>query len=151
MGEVFNTVVAGVTILVLGQWVTRFLIEPFQALQKIRGEIAWGARFYANVGYIWAADDPRSEYEKGDRVIEASRFWRERASDLDVIRLSLPLYQLWSVLRIVPSRESLVKASSIMVGQSNRVLERPYPGRRDHNGDDRILKLLNLLNIKYRS
>lgn len=144
MGEVFYTVIAGVGVLVLGQWVLRFCIEPYQELQRIRGQISWGHRFYANAGYL-GVDDP------GNRVGEATRFWRDQASQLDMLRLSLPWYRVWSILPSVPKKESLVKASAIMVGMSNEVLRRPNPDERYYpEEEDRRMTLLKLLNIEYR-
>lgn len=131
------TVFGGVTVFVLGQLFTKFFIEPIHDQSKLRGEIAYSLTFYSNV-YGNA-----SVIEK-DIVNNASNTLRGQASHLRASVCTIRWYWLWQLLRIVPKRKNVIKASTNLIGLSNSM----HPVNFDPSGTEKreaeIRKLLGL-------
>jgi len=108
------TVCSGVLVLVAGQVLIRFLLDPLTELRKLLGEISDSLTFYAHV-----YSNPGSPNQ--DVLAEAKTVLRQRASQLWARALSLPFYWLFSLLRLVPSKKSISTASSNLIGLSNSV------------------------------
>jgi hypothetical protein len=70
------TIIGGVFVLVMGQIVIKFLIEPYQEYRKLLAEIVDALTFHANV----AADRMKPE-----DVREAHKAFRQNASRLRAI------------------------------------------------------------------
>jgi hypothetical protein len=137
------TVAGGIVILVFGQIIVKFLIEPLHEQAKLIGEIANSLIFYANVGaptepYYYAQlkeaaklDEPirklaveryeqiiKNEWKKAD---DAAQNLREQASQLMGRTHAIPLYRLWQFLRVVPRIEDVLESSSQLIGMANSV------------------------------
>jgi hypothetical protein len=108
------TVCSGVLVLVAGQIVIRFLLDPLTELRKLLGEVSDSLTYYAHV-----YSNPGVAGE--DVLAEAKRVLRQRASQLWAKALSLPLYAVFSFLHLVPSRKSISEASANLIGLSNSV------------------------------
>ncbi len=106
------TILGGIFVLVAGQVVIRFLIEPLQEQCKVIGRIAsdlvFYARFYANPGLV--------EKEFSDRTMEVLR---RHASDLKAVNRMIPFYGLWALLGRNPTRNEVKQASKDLIFLSN--------------------------------
>lgn len=123
--SVFWTVLAGVVVFVVGQAIQRFILEPIQEQRRIIGDIANALVFLANVGPLpeWAP--------AGDLVLpasheEASRTIRSLAARLRATLWTIPLYNWWAGLRLIPPRAAIDTASQQLIGWSNS-LQRGQP------------------------
>src|SRR2546422_935086 len=94
--QVFWTVFAGVSVFVVGQIMVKFFLEPIQEWYKLRGKISHSLIFYANVYSNTKACD--------DSVLkEASGIFRGQSCELFANVSTIPLYSLWSFLRLLPT------------------------------------------------
>jgi hypothetical protein len=114
------TILGGVTVLVFGEIVTKFFIEPIHELSKLRGEIADSLVFYANV--YSSAGTSKKEY-----MDEASSVLRRQAAQLRARAETVPWYRLWELLHVVPGRANIAEASAGLIGLSNIVYESGAP------------------------
>jgi hypothetical protein len=119
MSEIFKiiltsslTVIGGIIVFVVGQIITKCIIEPIHEQAKIIGEIAYSLTMYSNV----YSNPGILKNEKKD---EASTFLRKCAGQLLARTYSLKLYWLWEKLRIVPRFNSVNLASEKLIGLSN--------------------------------
>lgn len=103
------TVLGGVAVFVLGQFVLKWLIEPLQEYRELKGEISHVLLFYANV----------NDRASPDEISETRRHLRGLSGRLRKIHAKIPFYNLCSVFSLVPVREDLFKASTELVGWSN--------------------------------
>ena len=109
------TILGGVIVFVSGQIVVKFFIEPIYNLRKLIGEIAFSLDFYANQIY---GDHPKTT--------EAREVYRKQACQLRE-SCYLILYYDFISLRIssFPPKENLEKASSLLIGLSNKCGTQP--------------------------
>lgn len=118
------TVLGGVFVLVVGQVIVKFFIEPFQERAKLLGEIAGSLIYYANT-----------------TSAEARDVLRRQASQLMSTTNAIPMYSVWVLLSMgrLPGYENVNDASVELVGMSNQ-----------GSGEDmvRIKKIAKLLRIK---
>jgi hypothetical protein len=129
------TICGSVLVLVIGQIIIRFFIDPLIELRRMIGEVADTIIFYANI----YANPGVASKEDCD---EASEFLRQKASLLRARAKAVPLYSLFSFLRIVPGLKDISVASGNLIGLSNSV----------HKGDpmenrDRQIKIRNALGL----
>ncbi len=108
------TVCGGIFLLVAGQIITKFFIEPIHEQFRLIGEIADSLVFYANVYGNPGFGDP-------ERMSKASDKLRQQASQLRARTNAIRGYQLWQFLRIVPKREGVMEASRNLIGLSNSI------------------------------
>lgn len=113
---VFLTVVSGTAVYIIGQIFQKFFIEPIHELHKLRGEVADGLIYYANV-YC----SPRRPEDCSDEYDRAQVAMRQLASRLLARAHAIPWYSLWACLRFVPKRENVTRASKSLIGLSNGV------------------------------
>ncbi len=95
-----------------------FVGKPILAYRKLRAEIARSLIFYANVGNP-LLDSGTLDFV--DRSKEASRVYRDQASNLMAWTNDLTIYQFWAKLTIVPSIEDLQIAQGNLIGLSNNI------------------------------
>jgi hypothetical protein len=129
------TIFGGVMIYVAGQILTRFFIDPYHEYRKIVGEIADALVFYANV-----YTNPGVGTQ--ERMDEASNTLRQKGSLLRVRSLAIPWYGAFVTLRLVPSWESIMKASGALFGLSNNI-HRGDPEQNARRRDE-VIKALGL-------
>jgi len=137
------TVLTGVTILIVGQILIKFLIEPFHAYREHIGVITHDLIYYANVDstmieYYFeqlrtqaSPDDAVQTLQKQRLVAIIQREWskideakyrtRQHAGNLLKVSYAIPLYQFWAVMGMVPRRKTLLRAYQNLIGLSNSV------------------------------
>lgn len=93
--DVFWTVVSGVIVLVVGQWVVRFVIDPIVAFKLSLGEVQH--LLLKNRKEILNMENRRD-------LAESIKF---EAAKLIAKRRAVPKYDVWSRLNLLPSREKL--------------------------------------------
>ena len=110
----FETILAGVTVFVLGQVLLKMVIDPVQKLKATLGEIAhalvYFASAYGNPGMV-PAERASEAYEKL-RALSS-----QLASDLRVI----PAFRVTRLVFFLPSRDQLVSAQRELIRLSNGV------------------------------
>jgi len=160
------TVFSGISVFVAGQIIVKFLIEPFYDYRRLVGEIADSLILYANVGpglhdlYLSQLEEAEEKVEnprrgiieerlkeiiKNDykRIDESKQILRQQASRLMGTTNAIPMYSLWSVFRIVPSRKDIIKASTDLIGLSNST-GKEGTGRREKDIAKRLrIKILS--------
>lgn len=107
------TILGGISVFVVGQIVSKFLIEPIHEQSKIIGKIADSLIFYANLYSNPGSNIPREESD------EASRTIRQQASQLMAKSHAVRWYRLWQFFRVVPRYDDIVEASKNLIGLSN--------------------------------
>jgi hypothetical protein len=128
--DAVTAIAPATAIFVIGQIVTRFVLEPIQEQARTVGRIAFCLLAYADL-------DPESH--KIDRLDEASRALRELAAQLRASRRVIPGYPLFALIRFVISKRVLLESSAALIHWSDDV----------YNGNtkvyrDRLAKLLKV-------
>lgn len=126
-GTASLTVVSGVAVLVIGQILVRFVLNPVHALRRLIGGIAYSVDFYANVDF---KDVPKSQ--------EARQKYREQACRMRELLHQIPVYGLFVKCKVLPPKDTVEQASRLLIGLSNH----------DGKGDRPDLGILKLLGIK---
>ncbi len=159
------TIFGGVIVLVIGQFVSKFVIDSMYEQSKLIGEIANSLIYYANVDpgieshYLQQIENLRKQdnlhestrtllverYEKQlrsewSRSDEARISLRQQASKLMGNTNSIPLYGalVAASFWVLPTRKSIIEASKELIGLSND------PSK----GANRAKKIAKLLRIK---
>jgi len=117
------TIVPATLIFVIGQILTRFVLEPIQDQARTVGRIAFCLLAYADLS---------PETHKTDRLEEASRALRELAAQLRASRRVIPGYSALAFARCVIGRSVLLESSAMLVHWSNAVYHgdtQPYRQR----------------------
>lgn len=108
----FWTILAGVAIFVVGQFILKLVIEPIQEFKKTIGRVAHALTNHANV-YTNPAVCGR-EVE-----LETSRTFRSLSSELSERMALIPAYRLTGPAFGLPTRANIVEASSQLIRLSN--------------------------------
>ena len=111
---VFQTILAGVIVFVLGQIVLKLLIDPVQQFKRTLGEIShalvYHASSFSNPGVI--------KPEMADDAWQKLRhFSAQLHADLRVI----PCYRFMRVVSFLPTLENVRKAQTGLIGLSNGI------------------------------
>lgn len=109
----FLTVIAGTLVFVLGQFILRLFIEPFDELMKLISKIEDNLIFYANV-----CCNPGTNSEKDT---EAGIVLRSLSTQLIAKTNRVIGHKIFEKLRLLPKRNNLLKAHQEMIGLSNSV------------------------------
>ncbi|MFN4857260.1 MAG: hypothetical protein ACK5EU_02905 [Pseudanabaena sp.] len=106
------TVIGGIIVLVVGQIITKFFIEPIHEQAKAIGEIAYSLTMYSNVygnpGIL-----------KREKMDEASTSLRKCAGQLLARTYALKPYWFWEKLGVVRKFDAVELASKRLIGLSN--------------------------------
>lgn len=138
------TITGGLFVLVVGQVVIKFIIEPIQEQAKTIGKIASDLIYYAN---IYTNPGLGDEKELND----ASKALRQHASQLRGQTQAIPWYRFWSMLGFVPTRDNVIKASANLISLSNTVFHKQEATRTaisNEKSRKETLKLLRLEDIE---
>ncbi|MCX6705136.1 MAG: hypothetical protein NT162_02250 [Candidatus Woesebacteria bacterium] len=129
------TTLLGFVVYVIGQVLTKFIIEPIQDQRRIIGEIADALIFYANKyrnlwGYgtldLWESEEVKkekkekylTEKEKMDKISDTIR----RLGSLLIAKTHMiSFYKFWSILHIVKPMKNIITAKKALIGLSNQV------------------------------
>ena len=122
-----GVIIAGVSVLIVGQILRQFVLEPIHEQRKVIARIAFALIFYGNV----APSD--------DAIQEAVETGRRLASELRATLWSIPKYELFARLNVIHSRHTISEASRQLIGWSN---SRTHPN--GGNQSERIAELLGL-------
>ncbi len=114
-----RTVLLAVAVYVLGQAIQRFLLDPVSDQRKTIGEIAGALLYLGNISNVSQIRQRGVEVSLPAAPDEASRTLRALGGRLRASLWAIPAYRFWSLLRIVPSKARVMKASSGLVGWSN--------------------------------
>jgi hypothetical protein len=106
------TVFGGAVVLVAGQIIQRFYLEPIQEQRKTIGEIAYALNYDANVTRKTIADESAEEAERRLRAL---------ASSLRATMRTTPSYRFFVRLGWVPPESNIIGASRELIGWSNRI------------------------------
>ncbi len=136
------TLLSGIILLVIGQIITRAIIEAVHDQRKAIGEIADVLIYYGNVWANPGVDSPeeKTDYDKAQEAI------RQKASLLRVRTYSIPKYGCLAGVGIVPKREDVLAASRELIGLSNSLHRKPPELSEDRNYErvEKIKKYLGL-------
>jgi len=136
------TIIGGVIIFVTGQLILRFIVEPIQDLNRLRGEIAYSLIFYSNV-YMNVPPPYTDLSEDNKSRDEVQKIFRQLASQLCPKINIIPWSTAWGMLQIVPKFQNVTLATTELIGLSNSI----HAVNVDFNRIRRE-KIETLLNIK---
>ena len=138
--QIFLTIIAGVSVYVLGQFILRIIIEPIQELRKEIQLVISNCIYYEDI----VLNMPNIEE---DLIKEASITLRKRSSELESKASIVPLLDLFSKTNIVPNHKAISDISSALIGLSNVTVNN---GDYRNNGENykRLIRIEELLNIK---
>lgn len=139
MNTMFNTIITGVLIFVMGQILLKIFIEPVQELMRALGQIKYCMIFYANIFCNPGVGNPTKMDQTTDEL-------RLCASKLQGALYLVQFFRLWSFLGFIPSKENLEQISSELIGLSNSV----HSGKCDENVKRRE-KILSLISVNDES
>lgn len=107
LNPVFQTVITGVLIFVIGQIFQNFFLQPLQELKKVVGKIDYQLKFSANV--YTSSLRPQEDYNK------VSESLRDVSCELETNFHAVPscMISLLSFFGVVPSKEKLLNQRQI--------------------------------------
>jgi hypothetical protein len=137
--QVFQTIIAGVFIFVISQYILRFIIEPMRAYKRIVAKIDNKLKFYSNVIVNPPFSGPLAE----DYLI-AKKELREISCELEAVYKMLPFQKLRR------NKSDVSEAAKDLIWLSNAT------GHRDETGtinvslmaDDKIKNIRKKLKIQ---
>lgn len=119
----FLTAFFGILVFVLGQLLQKLFIEPIQEQRKTIGEIAHSIVFYANIRDIGQRRKDNLTLLELEDPITVSKNLRKLAAQLRSSLYSIPLYQCFSYVRLIPKQEAVLKSSQSLIGWSNSIYD----------------------------
>ncbi|MCX6743435.1 MAG: hypothetical protein NT116_04330 [Candidatus Parcubacteria bacterium] len=136
------TIFGGVLIFVIGQIISKFIIDPIHEQKRLIGKIADSLIFYANV-YTNPGILPKETMDK------ASVKFRQQATFLQSKTHLIPLYGILSILGLIVSKNNINKASENLIRISNLTHVKPDSSTgniaiKNAETADEIKKLLKL-------
>jgi hypothetical protein len=108
------TIFGSVLVYVIGQLISKFLIDPIHAQKKLIAEIGDSIIFYGNL-YATPGKMPK------EKMDEASYKLRQQAALLQSKTHLIPYQTSLSRLRIIASKSAIEKASSLLIRLSNSI------------------------------
>jgi hypothetical protein len=139
--QVFNTVISGTLVFVLGQTIQQFILEPVQKYRKTVGKIDNRLKFYSNI--------ITSNIFENDKTMlnEITDSIRNLSCDLESSYKQIPLTKLLASLGVIESEKDVAKAAQALIFLSNA------GGRGENKGigmcETQIGNVRRLLNIKH--
>lgn len=118
---VFFTILAGVSVFVIGQIIMRFAIDPVIKFKETVGEINHCIIYYSNR----YGTCPHIPTQQDDIVItEAKNETRLLASRLTATYTAIPFKEFWIRCNVIPSNKDMLAARTSLVALSNSVWQR---------------------------
>lgn len=140
LGTSSLTVITGTAIYVLGQLISKFVIEPIHKQKEVIGEIGDALVFYANI----YSNPGTGSKEKAD---EASKRFRQLSGLLRSKSYLIPSYDRIAYMKLVPLRTDIEKAASSLIGISNSVYGGPDEAISQQHNDRYVQELRRSLAI----
>ncbi len=107
------TLIGGIVLLVVGQVITRFVIEPLLDFRRLLGEIAYTLILYEKFLMNVPATADRPQFS------EAKEQCRVLASRLYAVSAAVPLYDFLAANGLVPPINDVDSAATHLIGLSN--------------------------------
>lgn len=99
MGSIMLTIIAGVSVFVIGQFVLKLVLDPIVSLKIILGELsALFLREQAKITNANASEDIQNELKR-------------LSSSILAYRQAIPLYRFFAFILCLPNDKSLLEAS----------------------------------------
>ena len=134
--ETLNIIISGVAVFILGEIFVRFFLGPIHKFKETKGEIASVLLFHANnYGHEYKNITDIIGSEGGDEKafnerIESAKMWNNdlsKASDetravaakLVSVAEGIPFYKILSLIRVVPTKNNVIKAKKNLIALSN--------------------------------
>ena len=108
------TICGSVIVLVIGQILIRFFIDPIIELREMIGKVADTVIFYANIYANPGVGSKEECHEAMDALRQSASLLRARA-------MAIPLNSLFAFLRVIPTPKSISEASGKLIGLSNSI------------------------------
>lgn len=105
----FITVLSGTLVYSIGQAIVMFVLLPLQEFIKIKGDISYRLKFYANAYTHFPLADS-TQYEVYEKL-------RRAGCDLERIYATIPMR--WLFRWILPSEKDIAKAISLLIAIAN--------------------------------
>ncbi len=135
-----TTVIGGLIILVMGQIVIRFILEPILEYRKVVAEIAEALLAHA---HFFADSGPDSAKEKG--LSEAADEIRHLAVALNGKAIAIPGYRFIGWLRVIHPYQNVLEARRALWGLANTMFRPDW--QRKMNLASQAAKLLRITAI----
>ena len=113
------TVVVGVTVLVIGQILQRFYLDPIHEHATVIGEIAYTLEYYARQPSAAAADNISPTPFTDEEIKAAANAFRQCASKLYATTNAIRGYHLFHRLGFLPLDTDVCEAQRHLIGLSN--------------------------------
>jgi hypothetical protein len=113
-----TTVLGGVTVFVVGQIVTRFLIDPLYEQRKVVGSIADALIYHAH----YFADSGRPLVQELADLNAAADQFRRLASELTAKSVAIPGYRILGWIGAVRPYDKILHARSSLWGLANGIV-----------------------------
>ena len=120
------TLIGGVVLLVVGDVLKRFLIEPIYRFALIRGKIANDLVVYADV-----ITNPG--IDTSDRLSKTQKVLRRDSAQLYARASAIPWYRVWRWLGLLPKQKDIELACLLLIGLSNSVHRNENGARNDQD------------------
>lgn len=128
------TVLAGVVVLILGNFILKIYIEPLDSALKTISR----AKKYLN---FFGREISEPGVMSEGRIAGASESFREVASEILVLTATIRGHRFFQMLGFVPSKKDLVKAHDELIGLSNSLNDKGL----GENNRQRKRKIADLL------
>lgn len=109
--QIFLTVIAGVSIFILGQILKDFILKPIQDFYITKADISHKLKFHSNILMNSGLKEVFVERATGDM--------RDLSCNLESFYLIIPFKSLFSALNIIPSRDKIKIAAEYLIALSN--------------------------------
>ena len=134
---IFQTVISGVLLFILSQYILKFVIEPLQEYKKTIARIDNKLKFYANILANPGITSETNQSQK-DKYLECYEVFRSLSCELEV-----NYKQISFVRGIIKSKEKISEAASCLMGLSNGI----FRSENLENNNNFINKIRDNLNI----
>lgn len=136
----FTTILAGVTVFVLGQIVLKWMIEPIQKLRKLKGEILF------HLAYDYTTIHNAKKTGKTETALEVGKTLERLGASLLANQHLIPIYSLNQRVFQLPDRNKLQEAAKRLHLISNSM----FGGECDihHRLDLYRIEICEMLNIE---
>ncbi len=136
--NVFLTILAGVSVFVIGQFILKFIIDPILEFKRVIGEIAHSLIEYADV---YTSPGIRAE-DLNNKIMSE---FRKLSSKLQAHMHLIPAYRWCASVFFLPKLEKIIVASRGLIYLSNTVSkDRDEQGLRNHVRANEIQEALGI-------
>jgi hypothetical protein len=105
MWTFFATVLTGVLILLIGQYLLRLIVEPIHDQKKALARLMNALTIYKE--YWLFKDQYKEDSQARNRLDQASDYLSEVAAQLRTTTKTIPFYSFWERIRVVRNRHDI--------------------------------------------